>query len=163
MHKVIEYIRHAPDGFFLYLAHAYSRNDTRHSYYNLKYVLGSLVARVDTAFLLRFQSGELRTVWPRILHHFQLRCQLLSTRRRSGIHTLGKLRERIWSIRSTGQGRVIACISSLLESISLLVDQSLRHLPVRYCSLGHIAYISALLQNMESFYGLVQEYSGEKK
>ena len=38
MFKVFEYIRHAPDGFFLYLAHAYPRNDTRHSYYNVKYV-----------------------------------------------------------------------------------------------------------------------------
>ncbi|CAF5151705.1 unnamed protein product, partial [Rotaria magnacalcarata] len=38
MDKVIRYIRQAPDGFFLYLAHLYSRNDTRHSYYNLKVV-----------------------------------------------------------------------------------------------------------------------------
>ncbi|CAF3110570.1 unnamed protein product [Rotaria sp. Silwood2] len=37
MTKVINYIRQAPDGFFLYLAHSYSRNDTRHSYYNLNY------------------------------------------------------------------------------------------------------------------------------
>ena len=36
MFKVFDFIRQAPDGFFLYLAHAYSRNDTRHSYYNLK-------------------------------------------------------------------------------------------------------------------------------
>lgn len=39
MGKVIDYIKLAPDGFFLYLTHAYSRNDTRHSYYNLKFVL----------------------------------------------------------------------------------------------------------------------------
>lgn len=38
MGKVIDYIRQAPDGFFLYLSHLYSRNDTRHSYYNLKFV-----------------------------------------------------------------------------------------------------------------------------
>ncbi len=42
MGKVIDFIRQAPDGFFLYLAHAYSRNDTRHSYYNLKFVLFNL-------------------------------------------------------------------------------------------------------------------------
>jgi hypothetical protein len=36
MHKVIEAIQHTSDGSFLYLAHAYSRDDTRHSYYNLK-------------------------------------------------------------------------------------------------------------------------------
>ena len=34
--KVIDYIKLAPDGFFLYLTHSYSRNDTKHSYYNLK-------------------------------------------------------------------------------------------------------------------------------
>ena len=38
MGKVIDYISQAPDGFFLYLTHSYSRNDTRHSYYNLKFV-----------------------------------------------------------------------------------------------------------------------------
>ena len=38
MHRVIEYIRRAPDGFFLYLTHTYSRNDTRHNYYNLRCV-----------------------------------------------------------------------------------------------------------------------------
>lgn len=38
MSKVINYIKGAPDGFFLYLIHAYSRNDTRHTYYNLKVV-----------------------------------------------------------------------------------------------------------------------------
>jgi hypothetical protein len=38
MGKVIDYIRQAPDGFFLYLTHAYSRNDTQHSYYNLRFV-----------------------------------------------------------------------------------------------------------------------------
>jgi hypothetical protein len=37
MGRVIDFIRQAADGFFLYLAHAYSRNDTRHSYYNLKF------------------------------------------------------------------------------------------------------------------------------
>lgn len=38
MGKVIDYIKLAPDGFFLYLTHSYSRNDTKHSYYNLKFV-----------------------------------------------------------------------------------------------------------------------------
>lgn len=38
MHRVITFIKQAPDGFFLYLAHLYERNDTRHSYYNLKLV-----------------------------------------------------------------------------------------------------------------------------
>ncbi len=36
--KVINYIRQAPDGFFLYLSHLYKRDDTQHSYYNLKFV-----------------------------------------------------------------------------------------------------------------------------
>lgn len=38
MGKVIDYISQAPDGFFLYLTHSYSRHDTQHSYYNLKFV-----------------------------------------------------------------------------------------------------------------------------
>ena len=41
MGKVIDYIAQAPDGFFLYLTHSYSRNDTKHSYYNLKLVFSS--------------------------------------------------------------------------------------------------------------------------
>ena len=43
--KVIDYIRHAPDGFFLYLSHLYSRNDTQHSYYNLKFVFSFIICK----------------------------------------------------------------------------------------------------------------------
>ena len=42
MGRVIDYIRQAPDGFFLYLSHLYARTDTRHSYYNLKFVFNYL-------------------------------------------------------------------------------------------------------------------------
>ena len=68
MHRVIEYIRRAPDGFFLYLTHTYSRNDTRHNYYNL---------RCDQLFLSFepfvdcLQSRELRAMRTRVFHHIQ--------------------------------------------------------------------------------------------
>ena len=50
MSKVIKYIREAPDGLFLYLAHSYSRNDTRHSYYNLKFAIFFIFCRVCLLF-----------------------------------------------------------------------------------------------------------------
>jgi hypothetical protein len=101
-------------------------------------------------------------MWPRILHDFQLRCQLLSTRGRSGIHTLGEFRQRIRSIRSTDQGRIIAFIDPSLHSIASFVDQSVRHLQVRHGRIDDEVHVGDRFQNMESVHGLVQEYSGEE-
>jgi hypothetical protein len=58
MGKVIDYIRQASDGFFLYLTHSYARNDTRHSYYNLKFVF----VFVTYLLIMKFKIFSFRVV-----------------------------------------------------------------------------------------------------
>ncbi|CAF1159117.1 unnamed protein product, partial [Didymodactylos carnosus] len=62
MQKVIESIHSAPDGFFLYLSHAYNRHDTKHNYYNLKVVnyeqCGREYLTISNAGVSYYRPGE---------------------------------------------------------------------------------------------------------
>ena len=133
MGRVIDFIQQAPDGFFLYLAHAYSRHDTRHNYYNLKSVFFSFIF-LDSdkccLFPLRVVNYD-----PYIREYFTISNSGVSYYRPGEeveFTPLESFAKEYYRFTRLVQVKYFTLFSSYKCRNLVALDQSIRHFPVRF-------------------------------